>query len=269
MFKKSLPLFAACAALLAITACSSSDDADNDGRASAPLSVSGATISFNPTITFSDGTNFLYTNTETGTTFPAGTISGTYIFNRVNDLQATITLNAADIGGTGVDTLDLVLTNFKGTPFAIFTFDIEVDGTSYEGRVTVGTMAPKPEPADEDDTDEGPTGSIPNDPNAEPATIDPGFVGTHTLKFAEAAGPSPFTNGQEVTFEITADGTLSFEGKTLTGAFFLYGNTLEVIWFDGTYGYAASGSGSLNEINVGAGYDYQGDFTFLGQFSNK
>lgn len=123
----------------------------------------------------------------------------------------------------------------------------------------------------------GNTGGI-NSPDATPATIDPGFVGVYTLTFNLAfertADPEdPFTDGQEVDFEITSGGSLIIDGKTtLTNPVFLYGNEFEVIWYDGTFGYSASGDGSLNEINIARGFDYRdpNNFEFIGQFpANK
>jgi len=268
MNKKAVSIIAACAAMVFTSACSdSSSSGPASGAQSAPTSMAGSSFAFNPTIDLIDNANFVYTNTEVGSSFPDGVINGFYTFTRDTDTQVTITLNAAGIGGSGVDTIDVILRNFQGTPSSITSFDVTVDGATYAGAVVSGAVVPKPDPAGGGNG--GGSGNIPNDPNVTPATIDPGFVGLHTLTYFETATPSPFTDGQQVTFEITADGRLIFEGTTLTGPFFLYGNTFEVIWYDGVYGYAASGDGSLNEINIGAGYDYQGNFTFLGQFNDK
>ncbi|MFK7852445.1 MAG: hypothetical protein AB8D78_15830 [Akkermansiaceae bacterium] len=274
MLKNIILTLGAISGALLISSCSSSDRNDDASIPTAPASMAGATFSFNPTVELLDGSNFIYTNTETGSSFQTGIINGTYLYNRDSDSQATITLNGPNIGGQGLNTLDLVLTNFTGTPDSITSFTVSADGQTSIATVDSGTVESAPntdEGNDGDNGDNGGSGEIPDDPDATPATIDPGFVGTHTLTYFENATPSPYTDGQVVTFEITADGELKFEGKTLTGAFFYRGNEFEVIWFDGTFGYSASGDGSLNEINLARGYNYTSttDFTFLGQFNDK
>lgn len=246
----------------------------DDGAAAgptAPTSLAGGTISFNPTIEFVDGTNFNYTNDDNSNGFALGPISGTYTYTRDSNTQGTIVLTATDIGGTGNDTLTIVISNFTAVGTNIATFRVTVDAQVFnDGQVVAGTIAAGPPPS-------GNTGGI-NSPDATPATIDPGFVGTYNLTFFvpvnRTAQPSdPFTEGQEVKFEITSGGSLIIGGTTtLTNPVFLYGNEFEVIWYDGTFGYSASGDGSLNEINIARGFDYfdSANFEFIGQFpANK
>lgn len=258
MVKKFAVSFAVCAAALVICACNGGGS--SAGAPGAPAAMAGAGFAFNPTVVLTDGTNFTYTNTEPGSTFPPGPITGTYTFTRNSDTQVTITLNGTGIGGTDIDTVDYVLTNFSGSASSITKFNVTVDGSTYSATVVSGTVTSAPKATG---------GGIPN--GTTPATIDPGFVGTHLLTYHENSTPSPFTDLQQVSFEITSAGELKFQGRTLKSPFFLNGNTFEVIWYDGTYGYAASGDGSLNEINIGAGYDYYtpGAFTFLGQFNDR
>lgn len=256
---------------IGIVGCNSDGGSGGPGAQNAPGGVAGAGIAFNPTVTFTDGTNFTYENTEVGSPFVQGTINGTYTYTP-SGTTAVIVLDApgSDIGGAGDDTLTINLSNFVGTASAITSFTVEVDGTSFsDGSVVSGTLVPVASASG--------GGSVPGGDDSTPATINPAFVGTHTLTFMPAFGEpvlpqSPYDEGETVTFEITADGRLIFDGQTLDAPFFFLGNELEVIWFDGTYSYAASGSEVLNEINVAEGFDYRlsqtGGFTFLGQFND-
>lgn len=251
---------------LFLTGCGGDDGAAGP---TAPTSLAGGSISFNPTIEFVDGTNFNYTNDDGVNGFALGPISGTYTYTRDSNTQGTIVLTGTDIGGAGNDTLTIVLSNFTATGGNIATFRVTVDGQTFDdGQVVSGTIAAGP-PAS------GNTGGI-NSPDATPATIAPGMVGTYNLTFVPAFGrdslPSdPFTDGQAVSFEITAGGNLIIDGTTtLSSPVFLYGNEFEAIWYDGEFGYAASEAldGGLNEINIARGFDYQDreNFEFLGQF---
>lgn len=65
---------------LFLTACGGDDGAA--AGPTAPTSLAGGTISFNPTIEFVDGTNFTYTNDDNSNGFALGPISGTYTYTR-------------------------------------------------------------------------------------------------------------------------------------------------------------------------------------------
>lgn len=261
---------------LVIVGCGDDDPDAGSSSQNAPATMAGSTISFNPTVEFTDGTNFVYTNDESGSSFPLGTINGTYTYTTTGATTASIVLTATDIGGTGVDTITIELSNFSGTASEISTFDLTVDGETFVAEVTSGTLAPGSGSASGGSSGGGSSseeGEIPDDANATPATINPVFVGTRDLTFKPAFGEpvdpaSPYADGDVVTFEITAKGELIFEGRTLTNPFFYNGNEYEAIWFDGTFSYAVSGLDAFNELNFAKGYNYfdSSTFKFIGQF---
>jgi hypothetical protein len=250
---------------LSIIGCGS-DDGSNP---TAPNSMAGATISFNPTIAFTSASAFTYENDDVDSAFVLGPISGTYTYTRDSDASATITLNGPGIGDVGVDTFTFQIRNFRGSATEITSFEIVADGEVLQVTVSAGVLAAGNPPR-------GGNSSLPDNEDVVAVTEMPAdLIGTFVTTFAPAFGEpvnpiSPYDEGDQVTFEITEDGELIFDGTTLDAPFFYFGNELEVIWFDGQFGYSASIAvgGGLNEINFAEGFDYfdQDTFTFIGQF---
>ncbi len=248
----SLFLFAGC-----------DDDGDGVGGAgaqNAPASVANTGFSFNPTVTFTDDTNFDWENDAAGSPFPDGPFSGTYVFNRDSDSEVSIDLTAGQFDG---GSLTITLRNFVGTASSITDFDVIIDGQTFSAEVVSGTLVPQPS----GDISGAP--GIPDDSEATPTDVPPALVGQYTLTYFEANPGGPFTDGETVGVTIGQDGSLTIGDRVLTEPFNFLGNELEVIWFDGEFAFAASGMDSLNEINVARGYDFrdEANFLFLGQLA--
>lgn len=98
-----------------------------------------------------------------------------------------------------------------------------------------------------------------------PATVNAALVGTHTLQFSAGGGAGcgsrcSYTEGQEVTVTVQADGGLAIPGKVLRNPFHRdFGSGMphmpEIIWLDAEanieYALSDNSTGTFNEINVG------------------
>lgn len=109
-------------------------------------------------------------------------------------------------------------------------------------------------------------------PNEEAATIPASIAGSYTLTFSESASGSGFGDGDEVTFDVGTDGTISVAGCPVAENPVLYrGNTAEAIWFDDNNGISFQLSNldtGFNEINIGNDVFYdEAGYMFLGQFT--
>lgn len=99
------------------------------------------------------------------------------------------------------------------------------------------------------------------------AAIPASMQGTYNLTFHQfGSAGGPVANGTQTQFVLTAD-TLSFDGKTLSNPIFRSGNTLEWIFRDGNFEYAASiaVNNGLNEINIAG----PGGQPFFGQYNDR
>lgn len=238
----------------------------------APASFGGATISFNPTISFTTDTAFTYVNDagddsslDFGGTADAP-LTGTYTNAAgANAGQATLTLNFTDPAVNNGQALVLELSNFGGNQNAVNSFRVNVVGVgTFNARVTAGTLVPAPRPQG------GGGGGGAGKTNA---TVPADWAGTYDLKFFRSDVPAPggFPYAQDDTLTVTvtsgASGTLQFGSTTLTKPYYLDGNEFEILWDDSGSGltYALSFSainGDLNDLNVftTAGRAYLGQF---------
>lgn len=275
----------------AMIGCGGGGGGGNGGESSgssqnAPASMAGTSISFNPEIEFTDGSNFVYTNDAVGSRFPSGTIYGTYTYSRTGATTASILLQATGIGGTGVDSILIELSHFIGSASEITSFDLTIDGEVYTAEITQGKLEPRKasgsgSSAAQDSESENDvmvlgettivvTSSLVQLMGGLPEEL----IGIHPTIFSlsnEEVSSTPYRDGDAVTFEITSRLELIFNGTTLTSPYISMDKPSEVIWYDGAYSYAASaiGSGDQIQIRFAEGYDYTvpSGYTFIGQFN--
>ncbi len=109
---------------------------------SAGASFSGAVISFNPTITFTSGTTFSWSNVSGDNTdlvvTSGGPVTGTYSYTPSSDfLTGTLVFTFSG----DIDPITLNLSNFSGKKDGITAFTVGFKGASYNGTV-LGTGSP-------------------------------------------------------------------------------------------------------------------------------
>lgn len=109
---------------------------------SAGASFSGAVISFNPTITFTSGTTFSWSNPSGDNAdlvvTSGGPVTGTYSYTPSSDfLTGTLVFTFSG----DIDPITLNLSNFSGKKDGITAFTVGFKGASYNGTV-LGTGSP-------------------------------------------------------------------------------------------------------------------------------
>ncbi|MEY4488687.1 MAG: hypothetical protein RIQ79_1195 [Verrucomicrobiota bacterium] len=122
---------------LFITGCNDKKSGSSAGPAAA-AAFSGAVISFNPTITFTSGTTFSWSN-ETGDnealfiTEPGSPATGTFTWVPSSDYRTgTLTFTFT---GLERSPIALNLSNFSGSATSISSFTVGYNSATYNGRV--------------------------------------------------------------------------------------------------------------------------------------
>jgi hypothetical protein len=221
-------------------------------------SFSGSTITINPTLVFGSGGVVTYTNTESGSAFPAtdgGGVTGTYVYTpNSNATSGTLVLTLP----APVGVISFTLQNFKVQGGNVTSFEAVYAGRAFSSSVTSGTLPAK------SSSGGGSLGA-----NETLATAIPSVVqGVHKLSFHYPENGAPFAENDTVSFTIGAS-TLQIGApvnKTLTNPVFRNGSASNWIFKDGAFEYAVSVfEDSLNEINlVGSA-----GTPFYGQFNNR
>jgi hypothetical protein len=224
-------------------------------------SFSGTSLSFNPTINFTTGTDLTYLNNEVGSPFPAAAVAtpGTYTYvPNASFTSGTLTLTVDGI----TPPIVLEIGSFTQSGGNVTGFSIRYNGQSYPTTVT-GTLPAYQRPS-------GGGGGGAGESRA--SDIPSSMQGSFALKFHKSDTPAITgvpADETETTFVIGAR-TLSFDGRTLTNPIFYNGNTLEWIFKDGAIWWAVSQAvgGGLNEINVQGPYTTSGN-AFYGQYNDR
>jgi hypothetical protein len=127
-----LRLFTPVMLALSLTACGGGGGGDGGGSGStivagpAPASLSGGSITFNPTFVFTSATSFTYTNwSGNDAVFPNGSSSGTYTYTRTGANTGNLNLVFAD--GTRFSDISLI---FSGDVNAINSIQITAPSPS-------------------------------------------------------------------------------------------------------------------------------------------
>ncbi len=239
--------------LAAIIAFAVSGCGGDSGSSTGPegSGFAGSTITINPTITFTDGTNCTYTNTEAGSPFPfsAAPVAGTYTYAPSADFKSgTLTLV---LDAPISDNVAFSIRNFAQSGGNVTGFRATYNGRTFPVTVTGGTVLAQV-------VNNGGGGAGETAATAIPDTTQ----GTYNLTFFEINSGSNITDGIQTSFTITSN-TLIFGAKTLNNPVFRNGNQFEWIFKDGALEYAASINAidnTLNEINVGSSSTFYGQY---------
>jgi hypothetical protein len=210
---------------------------------SAGASFAGAVISFNPTITFTSGTSFSWSN-ESGdnadlVVTSGAPVTGTYTYTPSSDfLTGTLTFTFSG----DIDPITLNLSNFSGKKDGITAFTVGFKGASYNGTV-LGTGSPLV-PYVEVKIGGGGTGG-----GTSGNTITSGTTYNGTLE-AAVDGISFGSGASSLTPEVLAVGATSFRVSSDRSKVFFNGRTVGTVGsatapgFGGTGVYALSTSAS-------------------------
>lgn len=242
-------------AALALGGCGG-DSGGTTGPASSSA-FAGTSISFNPTINFTNGTDLTYLNNEVGSPFPAAAVAtaGTYVYvPNASFTAGTLTLTVDGIPSPIV----LEIGSFTQTGGNVTGFSIRYNGQSYPATVT-GTLAAYQKPSGGGGAGESRASDI---PSSLQGTYDLVFFISETTPIAGVPA-----DGTQTNFVISAR-TLKVGTKTLSNPVFYNGNDLEWLFKDGSLVYAVSISpvGGLNEINIYGAIGASGPNGFYGQY---
>jgi hypothetical protein len=243
-------LFTACVlAFLLLAGCGGSGSVAVTSGPGTGGAFSGTTISINPTLEFSFGGVVRYTNTESGSAFPAAAsvIAGTYAYAPGSDFASgTLTLTLPDPVGTVV----ITLRNFRlQTDGAVAAFDAVYGGRTFTAAVQTGKLAAQPR--------NGGSSGGSDAAESAAAAIPSALQGSHSLQFQHGESGEGLAqyNGTTQTVVITAT-TLQIGSQTLTNPVFIGGNANSWIFKDGAlwYSFFQGPDGGLSPIQVtGAG----------------
>ncbi|MBC8040976.1 MAG: hypothetical protein H7Y06_10565 [Opitutaceae bacterium] len=239
---------------------------DSSGGTAGPAagsSFAGSSISFNPTINFTNGTDLTYVNNEVGSPFPAAAVAtaGTYTYvPNASFTAGTLTLTVEGI----TPPIVLDIGSFTQSGGNVTGFSIRYNGQSYPTTVT-GTLPAYQAPSG------GGGGGGAGESRA--SDIPSSMQGSFALTFDKSDTPAISgvpADATETTFVIGAR-TLAFNGRTLTNPIFYNGNALEWIFKDGAIWWAVSQAvgGGLNEINVQGPYSASSANAFYGQYNDR
>jgi hypothetical protein len=262
-----LTLFAAAALLLGLAACGGGS-AGVAGPAGSG-SFAGSTVTINPTLQFGSGNAITYTNTESGTIFPAAVVpvTGTYTYTPSADATSgTLVLTLP----SPINTISLTLQNFQVQGGNVTSFQAVYSGRTFQSSVATGTIPAK------SGSSSG-TGSLGANERAA-STIPSSMQGSYKFSFyanPEGVALSPFKQNDTATFVVGANSltiTSTAVNKTLTNPVFRshpefsFDGADDWLFKDGSVEYEVPmfGDGHLGEINVSTA----GGGQYLGQFSD-
>jgi len=259
--------FAALGALmLGLTGCGGSIAINYVAGPGGTGSFSGTTVTINPTLQFGAGGAVTYTNTESGSSFPASAgVTGTYTYTPSSDATTgtlAVTLPAP------VGAIEFTLRNFAVRNGNVTSFDAVYQGRAFAASVTTGTLPAKPASFGSGSPSGG-NSLAANEALA--AAIPATMQGSYQLSFfkatfGEGMGSTLIPDGDTKTFVVGAS-TLTVGDKTLGNPVFRNNNAKEWIFKDGSIEYEVSiaVAGGLNEINVGG----TGGSPWLGQYNTR